>query len=65
MATKNHEYERGYHEAREGRNPDDGWRPFTQLVTLGFSGDARENSDHYWEGRRDGREDGERSEKSK
>lgn len=57
MASSQREYERGYHDGREGKSFNDGSELVLALMTLGFAGESRENSKDYKEGFREGRED--------
>jgi hypothetical protein len=57
MGSKRHEYEKGYHDGREAKPYDDGFRAGIALATLGLAGAPRENADDYKEGYKDGRDD--------
>ena len=51
------EYQRGYETGKQGERFDNGSQPLVALFTLGLCGGARENTDAYRDGFKDGRED--------
>lgn len=57
MADSRREYERGYHDGREGKSYNDGFDAGTALTTLGMAGGPRENAKDYGQGYKDGKED--------
>lgn len=55
--SKQHEYQRGYHDGKEGKSFNDGSDAGAALITVGMAGAPRENANDYKQGFRDGKED--------
>ena len=57
------EFHRGYDDGVKGREHNDGHDTIVQLLTLGFAGSPRENSNEYTDGYYRGKEDKENRKK--